>query len=434
MVGTVNVLMGHNRWATQGAVNSVNAHPFQINDIYGAHNGTLRAQWRLEDHHDFEVDSENIFHHIDKMGVEDLWANVDGAAALTWWDEDKKMFHFLRNSERPLYYVFDENSKAMYYASEKGMLSLALDRNSVKYGEINEVATDTLYSFPVLLKNFYLATDKQAVPRLRKVAPFVRPKSVSVNYGANVSYRSNWNKNKVGGNSVVGKSTALTQKSTTQSNVVNITGPSTAATTTTDGSQRVTGKDLALVTPYIGTKQNCILVDVAFNSQNAAYLFLFVDAEPDIEVRIHINNNAAALRIKALFDKLPLGMEMVLDGRISRAAMCPVTGVYVVMSPNDAEVVGERKIKIITKVEEKEVKEVEPKADADFPEETTPTFLGAETNRLDFDRMYLDCDWCGGLLMFEDNEIRFTSLDSAVCGDCTDQLKSHPSDILGEMK
>jgi len=69
--GYHNVLMGHNRWATRGKINARNAHPFEFPNIIGAHNGTLTTTYQLDDHYKFEVDSENIFHHMNKNGVED---------------------------------------------------------------------------------------------------------------------------------------------------------------------------------------------------------------------------------------------------------------------------------------------------------------------------------------------------------------------------
>src|SRR3546814_12623264 len=43
--------IGHNRAATLGKVNGLNAHPFRYDNIMGAHNGTLDTQsWlRLEE-------------------------------------------------------------------------------------------------------------------------------------------------------------------------------------------------------------------------------------------------------------------------------------------------------------------------------------------------------------------------------------------------
>src|SRR5690606_8536689 len=41
-INSINkVIIGHNRFATRGAVNKANAHPFENDLVVGAHNGTL---------------------------------------------------------------------------------------------------------------------------------------------------------------------------------------------------------------------------------------------------------------------------------------------------------------------------------------------------------------------------------------------------------
>lgn len=139
--------LGHNRWATKGKINSANAHPFEHEHIIGAHNGTLKGQWRLEDHQHFEVDSDNIFHHIRKRGIENCWENLDGAAALTFFDTRKGSFNIIRNDERTLYITISQDGNTMFYASENWMLLGALARNGIKHREIVSIGVDTLYSF-----------------------------------------------------------------------------------------------------------------------------------------------------------------------------------------------------------------------------------------------------------------------------------------------
>ena len=39
--GMNKVLIGHNRYATRGAVSELNAHPFEFGRVVGAHNGTI---------------------------------------------------------------------------------------------------------------------------------------------------------------------------------------------------------------------------------------------------------------------------------------------------------------------------------------------------------------------------------------------------------
>jgi len=167
------VLIGHNRWATKGRINSNNAHPFTIGSITGQHNGTLSGQWRLPDHLKFDVDSENIIHSINKIGIAKTWALVEGAAALMWWDDKKKTVNFIRNKERPLYFCYSVDLKQMFAASEYHMLQPALWRNNIKYNKIEELPVDTLYSFEVNIKS----KDAREVVKCSttKLTPFCYP-------------------------------------------------------------------------------------------------------------------------------------------------------------------------------------------------------------------------------------------------------------------
>lgn len=143
------VLMGHNRWATKGAINGINAHPFEFNKLVGAHNGTLRKQELLDDHKQFEVDSENLYHHMNKHGLDDTLMKTCGAFALTWWDKEKHTINFIRNHERPLFYTYDEDNQAIFWASEKWMLQIALSGQGVKYKKIQEFNEHTHYSLHI---------------------------------------------------------------------------------------------------------------------------------------------------------------------------------------------------------------------------------------------------------------------------------------------
>jgi len=142
-----SVLLGHNRWATQGAVNNINAHPFQFNNIVGVHNGTLKNQHLLPDSRLFEVDSENIYHSIDKIGLKETCGKLHGAYALVFYDSKEGSINFVRNKERPLSYCFSEDGKSLFWASESQMLKWALVRNGIKHKKIVNVDVHTHYRF-----------------------------------------------------------------------------------------------------------------------------------------------------------------------------------------------------------------------------------------------------------------------------------------------
>lgn len=141
------VLIGHNRSATVGTVIRKNAHPFDMETIIGVHNGTLRNKWKLDDSADYTVDSENLFHHMEKNGVKQAIDIVDGAYALVWWDKFEYELNFLRNKERPLYITRTTDDKTIFWASEKWMLHVACDRNNIKIQDPISLEQDMHFTF-----------------------------------------------------------------------------------------------------------------------------------------------------------------------------------------------------------------------------------------------------------------------------------------------
>ena len=149
--GSINVLMGHNRWATKGKINRRNAHPFDHGHIIGAHNGTLRYQNLLVDHKDFEVDSDNIFHSMAKVGVDETIKNTCGAFALTWYDTEQETMNFVRNDERPLWICESEDKRTVFWASERWMVEVTLQLSGLKFREPFEPKPGMMYSYPIEL-------------------------------------------------------------------------------------------------------------------------------------------------------------------------------------------------------------------------------------------------------------------------------------------
>lgn len=167
-----HVFIGHNRAATRGVVNDMNAHPYQYDHIVGAHNGTLSAATvkRLEDKlgEKFEVDSKAIFASIAKFGIDETVAmfqksedniKCPDAWALVWFDLKDKTLNFLRNDERPFWYAYSKDFKKIFWASEWGFIRAACEMAPVRqelYTQENtgykffETAVDTLYTYDII--------------------------------------------------------------------------------------------------------------------------------------------------------------------------------------------------------------------------------------------------------------------------------------------
>lgn len=164
------VFMGHNRHATRGAVNNVNAHPYEFGHIVGCHNGTLETldKFELEDMlgEKYDTDSMALFAAIEKFGVETVIPMLtdgrdthSGAWSLVWWNGEDKTLNFIRNKHRPMWFGYNKDFKKLFYASEWEFISSAAalggfemeapfsdDKNTYKYWPTD---VDTHYKFNV---------------------------------------------------------------------------------------------------------------------------------------------------------------------------------------------------------------------------------------------------------------------------------------------
>lgn len=166
------VLIGHNRAATVGNVNPENAHPFEQGDIFGCHNGTLVNQHLLINSNKFEVDSENILHHINVNGVDDMYSNMYGAAALVWWNKKDQTLNFLRNNQRPLYYALSEDSKTIFWASEYYMIFAATHRQGIKLKQPELFKDSILHTIHL---PYVINFNKEIEIEKRELKPYVAP-------------------------------------------------------------------------------------------------------------------------------------------------------------------------------------------------------------------------------------------------------------------
>src|SRR6266853_5475530 len=87
-IPSYRAIIGHNRKATSGNVNSENAHPFKENNITLVHNGML---WNAKEiNKEVEVDSHALCHSFATKGAKETLKDVSGAFALIWYNLEKK--------------------------------------------------------------------------------------------------------------------------------------------------------------------------------------------------------------------------------------------------------------------------------------------------------------------------------------------------------
>jgi glucosamine 6-phosphate synthetase-like amidotransferase/phosphosugar isomerase protein len=133
------LFIGHTRAATQGTVNSRNAHPFIDDGIAFAHNGIISND---EIFGKYEVDSESLIHGIKAKD----FSKYEGAIALVWIEDGKLKAYRCGN---PLYR--GRHNGAIYLASDDEYLL------SVGCTHVKQLAEGLIYTFD---RNFQVKTEK----------------------------------------------------------------------------------------------------------------------------------------------------------------------------------------------------------------------------------------------------------------------------------
>lgn len=130
----LSVIVGHCRAPTKGDEDIKNIHPHIAGTIAGVHNGTMfNVDGKYIDKD--TSDSAILYDAISKRGVNEVVKDSSGAYCLVWADNQNSKMHFLRNSERPLWFAGDvlDNPSTLYWASEADFLRLILGRKGRKF-------------------------------------------------------------------------------------------------------------------------------------------------------------------------------------------------------------------------------------------------------------------------------------------------------------
>lgn len=366
------ILIGHNRYATQGKKNSVNAHPFTHGDITGVHNGTLRQQFLLPDHKDFEVDSDNIFHAIAKNGINATWPLVNGAAALVWWDDSIGTLNFIRNEERPLWYCHSEDGHTIFWASEKHMLLAATERRGV-------------FCKPPVKLPIHMHTHMELGQELVKIHPtnYVRsqqPVVLKPSIRAVAPYKA----------PVAKKKAAATAKLPYKQNLP--VSSKTSAALPAKANKYRTLEEMG----YAGSNIDVEVVFIHWMKDNCL-LEGYVADEIDVPVRAYCKDEK---QIRKILDHPG---EIVLSDALNifkiRPAGEPVTGLFV--SVNSLTLCEEEDDSVVSHI---------------FGQRD---HRGGFLTQATFDARYKTCGWCTQTLEYGDKGFYALTHDEGLCGDCS---------------
>ena len=112
-----DIVIGHTRLATTGAVTDDNAHPFRKGTIIGAHNGMVSNHLTIDA--TAQVDSEVIFTELnkEKNDYRKVFPRLSGQFAITWTSAMDQNCLYLVRKDNPLVVVTVKSLSTVFYCS-----------------------------------------------------------------------------------------------------------------------------------------------------------------------------------------------------------------------------------------------------------------------------------------------------------------------------
>lgn len=171
--GDNSIILGHARMPTKGASKVEFVHPHVNGNIALVHNGTMSTVGdKLVGAN--ESDSKLICKTIAEHGVKHFVDTSYGAYCLIWVDLGNQTLNFLRNKDRPLWFVEQRNSSLsedvthLWWGSELWMIMQSLSR----YPSFNKEAVrgyqlpvDEHWSFPLVAGHFLAKPKKEKIEK-----------------------------------------------------------------------------------------------------------------------------------------------------------------------------------------------------------------------------------------------------------------------------